>query len=85
MFRIPLILAVFLALTCTAIAAAADNPTTPTVSQRADGRHSTARRPARRSGDAHNRPRPNRRPSPADPTAAHSRTRSTPAPPTRPS
>ena len=36
MFRIPLILAVFLALTCTAIAAAADNQTTPTVSQRAD-------------------------------------------------
>jgi hypothetical protein len=37
-FRIHLILAVFLALTCTAIAAAADNQTTPTVSQRVDGR-----------------------------------------------
>ena len=39
MFRIPLILAVSLALICTATAAAADNQTTPTVSQRADGRH----------------------------------------------
>ena len=38
MFRIPLILAVFVALTCTAIASAADNQATPTVSQRADGR-----------------------------------------------
>jgi len=34
-FRIPLILAVFLALTCTSIAAAADNQPTPTASQRA--------------------------------------------------
>jgi len=34
-FRIPLILAVFLALTCTAIAAAADDQSAPTVSQRA--------------------------------------------------
>jgi hypothetical protein len=32
-FRIPLILAIFLALTCTAIAAAADDQTTPTVTQ----------------------------------------------------
>ena len=38
MFRIPLILAVFLALTCTAVAVAADDQTAPTVSQRADGR-----------------------------------------------
>ena len=36
MFRIPLILAVFLALTCTAFASAAGDPNAPTASQRAD-------------------------------------------------
>ena len=38
MFRIHLIVAVFLALTCTGLAAAADSPSAPAVSQRPDGR-----------------------------------------------
>jgi hypothetical protein len=38
LLRIPLILAVFLALTCTGIGVAADSPTAPAVSQRPDGR-----------------------------------------------